>query len=104
MFLDLKHFYIIGGRSILTKKAITGHAGNDETFYIHFLRFYIPRIVDDTFEKYNLGIGIFTIQGFERRNKESKNTLSRFSNGIRNIIVGNLKRLWDMFCIGSTNI
>ena len=86
------------------KKAITGHVGNDETFYMHVLRFYIPRIADDTFEKYNLGVGIFTMQGFERRNKESKNTFRRFSNGIGNIIVGNLKRLWDIFFSGSTNI
>ena len=49
--LDLKQFYTIGGRSFLTKKAITGHVGNDETFYMHVLRFYIPRIADDTFEK-----------------------------------------------------
>ena len=71
---------------------------------MHVLRFYIPRIADDTFEKYNLGVGIFTMQGFERRKKESKNTLRRFSNGIGNIIVGNLKRLWDIFFSGSTNI
>ena len=71
---------------------------------MHVLRFYIPRIADDTFRKYNLKVGIFTMYGFERHNKESKNTLRRFSNGIGNIIVGNLKRLWDMFFSGSTNV
>ena len=102
--LDLKQFYTIGGRSFLTKKATTGHVGNDEKFYMHVLRFYIPRIADETFEKYNLGVGIFTMQGFERCNKESKNTMRRFSNRIVNIIVGNLKRLWNIYFSGSTKV
>ena len=103
---NLKKFYTIGGISFLTKKSISSNRniGNDETFYMHTLRFYLPRIADETLEKHNLGLGIFTMQGFERRNKESKNTLRRFSNGIGNIVIGNLKRLWDIFFTGETNI
>ena len=99
-------FYTIGGRSFLTKKSIShnGSIENDETFYMHTLRFYLPRIADETLEKHNLGLGVFTMQGFERRNKESKNTLRRFSNRIGNIIIGNIKRLWDIFFTGKTNI
>ena len=37
------------------------------------------------------------MQGFEARNKESKNTLRRFSNGRGNFVITNLKRLWDVF-------
>ena len=48
-------------------------------------------------EEHGLGLGIYTMQGFERRNKESKNVMNRFSNGVGNIVVSNLKRLWDVF-------
>ena len=48
--------------------------GDAETFYLHVLRFYMPNIIKDTWEKYGLGVGIFTMQGFERRNKESKHS------------------------------
>ena len=65
---NLQIFYMHGSKSFLTKKNI----GDMETFYMHTLRFYLPKIVDDTWERYRLGIGIFTMQGFERRNKESK--------------------------------
>ena len=50
-----------------------------------------------TLERHGLGIGIFNMQGFERRNKESKNTLRRFSNMKGNIVINNVKRLWDIF-------
>ena len=42
------------------------------------------------------------MQGYERRNKESKNTLRRFSNKKGDIVTPNLKRLWDVF-YNSTN-
>ena len=42
--------------------------------------FYIPSHTRITFERHNLGIGIFNMQGFERRNKESKNIYKRFTN------------------------
>ena len=92
---NLKDFYEIGGRSFLTKNP--AKVGDDETFYLHALRFYLPQIAKQTLREHNLGLGIFTMQGFEARNKESKNTLKRFSNGIGNIAVSNLKRLWDVF-------
>ena len=37
-------------------------------------------IVEETLQKHQMGLEIFTMQGFERRNKESKNTLQRFCN------------------------
>ena len=47
-------------------------SGNNETFYLHALRCYFPQLATKLFEKYCMGLGIFTMQGFERRNKESK--------------------------------
>ena len=72
---NLKQFYTIGGRSFLTSNPSL--VGNDETFYMHCLRFYLPKIAAHTLEIYKMGISIFTMQGFERRNKESKNILKQ---------------------------
>ena len=38
------------------------------------------------------------MQGFESRNKESKNIMRRFNNKKHNICSQILKRLWDSFC------
>lgn len=91
----LKRFYDVGRRSFLTKRV--ERPGDDETFYMHVLRFYLPKIARITFDEHDLGLGIFTMQGFERRNKESKNTLNRFSNTKGNVLCANLRRLWDIF-------
>ena len=65
---DVKQFYQVGSKSFLTKN----NMGDGENFYHHVLRYYIPHISKITFEKHHLGIGVFTMQGYERRNKESK--------------------------------
>ena len=92
---NLKLFYRIGRRTFLSIPGTT--SGTSETFYMHALRFYIPRIVTETFERHHTGVGVFTMQGFERRNKESKNCMKRFSNNKGNTMVNNMKRVWDIF-------
>ena len=54
--------------------------GDDETYYLHALKYHIPNHATQTWEDHTCGIGVFTMQGFERRNKESKNILRKFSN------------------------
>ena len=93
--------YDIGGRSFLTKNP--AEVGGDETFYFHVLRYYLPQIAQTTLDRHSLGLGIFTMQGFECRNKESKNTLRRLSNGHGNIVITNLKQLWDIFSTGENS-
>mmetsp|Transcript_13585 Transcript_13585/g.20126 ORF Transcript_13585/g.20126 Transcript_13585/m.20126 type:complete len:199 (-) Transcript_13585:31-627(-) len=66
-------------------------------FYSHCLRFYLPKHAEELFTEHGVGLGVFTMQGYERRNKESKNTLKRFTNHKGNILVQNMKRLWDIF-------
>ena len=90
----LKEFYSIGKRTFLSKP---GKTGVRETFYAHSLRFYIPKIAKTTFERHRCGVGIFSMQGFERRNKESKTCMRRFSNNKGNVVVNNIKRLHDVF-------
>ena len=61
------------------------------------LRFYLPKLMKRLYENHGVGLGICTMQGFERRNKESKNTMRRFFNGKGNILMTNMKRLWSVF-------
>jgi hypothetical protein len=86
-------FYECGRTTFLTNNA----DGDIEFFYSHVVRFYLPRFARDIFDKHKVGLGVFTMQGYERRNKESKNTMKRFTNKKGNLVFQNLKRLWDIF-------
>ena len=90
---NVKDMYNAGASSFLKEH-------NDETFYFHCLRYYLPKIASLTFERHKLGIGIFTMQGFERRNKESKNTIHRFATTNRQsktLLTNNVERLMMVF-------
>ena len=67
--------------------------GKKETFYMHALRNYIPTFAKITLKRHGLGIGIFNMKKFERRNKKSKNILRRFSNMKGNIVINNVRQL-----------
>ena len=90
---SLKQFYEHGKFTFLTKNC----PEDDKTFYMHCLRFYLPQKAKETIEEFNVGLGVFTMQGFEQRNKESKNALKRFSNCKGNICISNVKRLFNVF-------
>ena len=90
---NVKLFYIVGSKTFLTRNKV----GDDETMYMHVLRFYMDKISMTTFEHHKLGIGVFSMQGYERRNKESKNAIRRFNNNSGNLVAANLRRLWDVF-------
>ena len=53
--------------------------------------------VRETWEENGVGVGVFVMQGFEHRNKESKNTFKRFNNRKGDFNLKNLKQLWDVF-------
>lgn len=89
----IKRFYQVGSKTFLTDHT----KGDSETFYLHVLRFYILHISKITLEKHQLGVGVFTMQGYERRNKESKNCFRRFNNRKGNMVTQNMKRLWDVY-------
>jgi serine/threonine protein kinase len=59
----------------------------DEPFYFHCMRFYLPRITHETFNKHSLGLGIFNIQGFDHHNKESKYYLQKYSTFNRERVI-----------------
>ena len=85
----------------ISNKDVTG---DGETFYSHVLRCYLPKHARQTWEDHQLGLGIFNMQGFKRRNKESKNTLRRFTNGKGNIAMQNMKRLWFVYYHNKTSV
>lgn len=90
---QLKTFYEHGRESFLSNKSV----GDRETMYMHVLRYYIPKIVDATWEKFKLGIGIFTMQGIEHHNKESKSVFINHTNKHGNQVEQCSIRLWNMF-------
>ena len=90
---EVKELYALGAKSFLSEKNI----GDCETFYCHVLFGYMPKIVEDTWQKFGLGCGIFNMQGFERRNKESKQIFTKFINGKGNVVMQSLKRLYKKF-------
>mmetsp|Transcript_60399 Transcript_60399/g.67547 ORF Transcript_60399/g.67547 Transcript_60399/m.67547 type:complete len:91 (+) Transcript_60399:565-837(+) len=51
--------------------------GDHGTYYLHYLRFYIHKRARQTWETHECGIGIYSMQGFERKNKESKNCMKK---------------------------
>ena len=91
---DVKDFHEIGGKTFLTKVNIVG---DDETFYMHCIRFYFPMNAKCIFEDRKLGLRIFTMQGYENQKKQSKCIWSRFNNHTNLVICQNLKRLYDIF-------
>ena len=100
---ELKLFYSAGGKSFLTQGTIVG---DDETFYMHCLRCYIPQIARTTYDRHHLGVGIFTMQGYERRNKESKKIFALYNNKRSDILTQQLHRLynnwllsWDVYVL-----
>ena len=90
---NVQIFYQKGADSFLTKS----ETGDSETFYMHVLRFYLPTIVDSTWKDYGLGIGIYSMQGFERRNKEAKAVFKNHTNKRGNVIVQCMNRLLEKF-------
>ena len=71
--------------------------GDSENFYSHALFCYYPQLVDRIWKDHEMGVGMFNLQGMERRNKESKNAAKRFCNGKFNVCVQTMRRKFDFF-------
>ena len=96
---DVKMLYKYGAASFLSKKKSSfDDQGMDKTLYFHCVQFYMPRITHETFEEFQLGVGIFNMQGFEQRNKESKMMMQQHCNHQRQLICANLvEKVWQIF-------
>lgn len=86
-------FFVVGGMSFSKKGEIIG---DDDAFYMNYVRYYIPIIELTAYGNCHLEIGIFTMQSCGLRNKEANHAYSRHSNGKGNVHTQVLKRLYDM--------
>ena len=74
-----------------------GRESRYKTFYIHALRHYTPLHAQDTWDTYKLGVGIFTMKGFERRHLESKQVVRNHTNKKVNITLQSAKKLYQKY-------
>ena len=94
-------FNVSATKTIFTPQNGRDKEGTRENFYSHVLIHYMHPIIMQTFNKYKLGLGIFSMQGIERRNKESKNCAKRFCNFRSNLCISTMGRLFDVFFFGN---
>ena len=81
--VQVKQFYEYGRTTFLASRS--GGIGSLEMSYSHILRFNLVELARIVYERHKVGIGIFTLQGYERRNKESKNIFVKHSNAKGNL-------------------
>ena len=73
--------YTAGMKTYLTERI----QGDSETFYVHALCWYFPAILRQTYNKYSLGLGVYTMEGFEAINYFTKRILRNHSNHKGNV-------------------
>lgn len=84
-----------GLRSFMTNR----RSGDKETFYVHVLTRYMPKIMRETYQRHSLGVGIFSMEGFEYKNYTSKQVLNNRTNGkvSTNIVLQSMRVLQLLF-------
>ena len=90
---NVVEFYKCGGTAFMKGDQL----GDKETFYLHVVRNYLPQIAKNVFEKCQFGLGVFTMQGFEHRNKQSKRTFKLKTNSTGNTVLQSMKALRNLF-------
>ena len=91
---NVKKIYQLGSELFLNKDDKIGWY---ETTYMHALQFYMPQFATDTWAVHKLPLGIYTMQGFKRQNKLSKNVFHKHSNVKHNLCMQTLKMLLGCF-------
>ena len=91
----VEEFYDYGANTFLM--SANGEVGYYETSYMHILRFNLAELAKITYDRHKLGIGVFTLQGYERRNRESKFIYDRHCNNRGNLCYSTMKRLTEKF-------
>ena len=78
--------------------------GDHETFYAHALRFYFPDILKKTYNKYGLGLGVYTMEGFESINYMTKRLIRNNSNRRGNICKQTMVRIVHKYMNHTHNV
>ena len=86
---EVKIVYKIGHDTFITKL----QKGDSETFYLHTLYRYIPWILEETYRKHRLGVGVFSMEPYEYKNYTSKRVVLHRTNRKGNIPLQILKLL-----------
>ena len=68
-----------------------------EFFYLHTMRLYVPKMLRKVYNLHNLGIAVFTMEGFEYKNQTSKRMVKTRTNGKGNITKQSMKAMHLLF-------
>ena len=73
--------------------------GDKESLYSYTLACYLQHMLKQTYKRHNLGLGIFSMEGFEYKNYTSKQALNNCTNGNlkTNIVMQSLRVLQLIF-------
>ena len=74
---NMNLFYKYSKNTIFTNTYVRDR----ETFYLYCAKHHVSKIARNILGMLDCGVGIWTIQGFEYQNKESKHTYSNKING-----------------------
>ena len=88
-----KILYQDGHKSFMTRRSI----GDGESFYLHTMRWYIPKMMRQVYDSHSLGIAVFTMEGFEFKNQTSKRVVRLRTNGKGNIPKQSMKAMHMLF-------
>ena len=77
--------------SVKAKQCVTKDPVKEGPFQRVFLS-HMPAEVRHSWTNHNCGFGVMTMQGFERRNRESKPCAKKFSNKKGNLTCGTLQK------------
>lgn len=91
---NVKVFCKVRGQLFLTKEESTG---NNKTFYMHCLRFYLLLIARKILEDHHLGVRMFTMQGFEHQNKVLKYLWNKFNNYTKHVLIQKLNCVYGAY-------
>ena len=91
---NAKIFYEAGKKSFLSNDT---NIGGKEMSYMHILRYITGPLAKLTYERHGVGIGVFTLKGYERRNTELKYIFVRHTNKLCNFLIQILRRLTENF-------
>ena len=100
----IKNFAAAAKHTIFSPGSVKESEEKNENYYCHVLIAYSEAIMQSTYENFRLGLGIFSMQGIEQRNKELKTYASRFSNKRGNLCQQTIKRLFDLFFFGGMDL
>ena len=71
--------------------------GDGELFYLHIMRWYFPKMLRKVYNSHNLGIYVFTMEGFEYKNQTSKRMVKTRTNGEGNIPKQSMQAMHMLF-------